>query len=310
MYEALSAVRRLLDELEFPFEFASAAAARRERDELLALLDLYILPRLEHPDAPLLMTVGGPTGSGASTIVNTLVGEIVTMPGVLRPTTRIPVLVHHPNDTAWFTTSDRPGWYGGEPALVERIASERVPAGVALLDAPPLDSVAASIRRPALEAIVAADLWLFITTAARYADALQWDLLGAAAQRRMSVAVVLNRVPAVAMNEVRSHLAELLAGRGLPNATLLDVIETELTSAGVLPSEAAEQVMRWFTDLAGDEQARTVIIRRTLHGAVEAVLGRLDAVLAGAGEDVFDQPTRDSLLSAASDVRRAWEDAA
>ena len=51
---------------------------------------------------PLLTVVGGSTGAGKSTLVNTLVGTRVSEPGVLRPTTRSPVLVHNPDDAHWF----------------------------------------------------------------------------------------------------------------------------------------------------------------------------------------------------------------
>ncbi len=43
-----------------------------------------------------------PPEPGKSTLVNSLVGSRVTEPGVLRPTTRSPVLVHHPDDAEWF----------------------------------------------------------------------------------------------------------------------------------------------------------------------------------------------------------------
>ena len=43
------------------------------------------------------MVVGGSTGAGKSTLVNTLVGAEVSTAGVLRPTTRAPVLACHPS---------------------------------------------------------------------------------------------------------------------------------------------------------------------------------------------------------------------
>src|SRR4051794_34327922 len=52
-----------------------AAAARRE---LVDQVEDYLLPRLERMDAPLLMVVGGSTGAGKSTLVNSLVGEDVS----------------------------------------------------------------------------------------------------------------------------------------------------------------------------------------------------------------------------------------
>ena len=51
----------------------------------------------------MLTVVGGSTGAGKSTLVNSLVRHRVTEPGVIRPTTRAPVLVHHPDDAHWFT---------------------------------------------------------------------------------------------------------------------------------------------------------------------------------------------------------------
>ena len=65
-------------------------------------LEDYVIPRLMTIDAPLLAVVGGSTGAGKSTLVNSLVGARVTEPGVLRPTTRSPVLVHNPADADWF----------------------------------------------------------------------------------------------------------------------------------------------------------------------------------------------------------------
>ncbi|MEK8225141.1 hypothetical protein NKG05_01905 [Oerskovia sp. M15] len=63
-------------------------------------LDDYLLPRLRARSAPLLVVVGGSTGAGKSTLVNSVLGERVTIPGILRPTTRSPVLAHHPSTCA------------------------------------------------------------------------------------------------------------------------------------------------------------------------------------------------------------------
>jgi hypothetical protein len=83
-------------------EVPGARQARRDRDELVAQIDDYLVPRLTNMDAPLLIVVGGSTGAGKSTLVNSLVGAPVSPAGVLRPTTRAPVLVCHPDDLRWF----------------------------------------------------------------------------------------------------------------------------------------------------------------------------------------------------------------
>ena len=87
-----------------PCRWTCPARRRRGRAQgsLLKQLDDYVLPRLEALDAPLLAVVGGSTGAGKSTLVNSLVGAEVSRTGVLRPTTRSPVLVHHPDDGRWF----------------------------------------------------------------------------------------------------------------------------------------------------------------------------------------------------------------
>ncbi|NHA01027.1 hypothetical protein G5V59_17170 [Nocardioides sp. W3-2-3] len=110
-------------------------------------LDDYVLPRLAEPDAPAVVVVGGPTGVGKSTLVNTLVGQPVTVPGTLRPTTRSAVLVHHPDDAGWFAperllpTFARTTSPTEEPHALRPVASDRVRRGLAVVDAPDFDSI-------------------------------------------------------------------------------------------------------------------------------------------------------------------------
>ncbi len=103
LLDALSALRDRVAAARFPLPLAGAPRARANRDELLAQLDDYLVPRLKEPEAPLLAVVGGSTGAGKSTLVNSLVGRRVSEAGVLRPTTRTPVLVCHPEDHHWFS---------------------------------------------------------------------------------------------------------------------------------------------------------------------------------------------------------------
>ena len=98
-------LERLRDDLRtvrLELQVPGTEEARRARDDLAAQVDDYILPRLRQMDAPALIVVGGSTGAGKSTLVNSLVGAVVSPAGVLRPTTRAPVLACHPDDVRWF----------------------------------------------------------------------------------------------------------------------------------------------------------------------------------------------------------------
>jgi hypothetical protein len=69
---------------------------------------------------------------------------------------------------------------------------------------------------------------VFVTTAARYADAVPWELLHTAQRRGTALAVVCNRVPPPAMREVMDHLGQMLAEGGLSRAALFGVPEVAL----------------------------------------------------------------------------------
>jgi hypothetical protein len=286
----IEALERLRDELRtvrLQLDVVDAPPARHVRDELVAQIDDYLLPRLRQMDAPLLMVVGGSTGAGKSTLVNSLVGEEVSPAGVLRPTTRSPVLACNPADVEWFE-GDRilpelargTGGDVGARALV-LVPTPALPEGLALLDSPDVDSVAAENRALAGQLLAAADSWLFVTTAARYADAVPWELLHAASERGTALAVVLNRVPADGAAEVTAHLAQMLEERGLPGTELLVVPEAAL-EGGLLPREALAPVREWLDRLAADAQARSALIERTLTGALASIPDRVETVRAAA----------------------------
>ena len=300
-----ASLERLRDELaplELSLDTPAAPAGRAMRDELTGQVDDYLLPRLRQMDAPLLMVVGGSTGAGKSTLVNSLVGTQVTTAGVLRPTTRSPVLACNPTDVGWFE-GDRvlPGLArttGGPagPGGLQLVPTDGLPAGVALLDAPDIDSVVEANRTLAGQLLAAADAWLFVTTAARYADAVPWDLLHAARDRGTSLSLVLDRVPRDAVDEIPGHLREMLTERGLGDTPLLVVPETTLED-GLLPAADLAPVRAWLDDLAADAQARSGLVRRTLTGALDSLPRRVGVVR----EALDEQEAATRALAAAVD---------
>ena len=275
-----SSLRVLTDALEatrLPLELPGVALARALRREQLAQLDDYVLPRLERLDAPLLAVIGGSTGAGKSTLVNSMIGRTVSRPGVIRPTTRSPVLVHHPDDAHWFGPERiLPGLArsleaANDTRTLQLVAEPSLPPGLAVLDAPDIDSVVAENRALATQLLAAADLWLFVTTAARYADAVPWDYLRSAVERSAALAVVLQRVPPAAMTEVPAHLGQLMADRGLGDSPLFAVPETVTDAEGLLPASAVAPIRGWLAALAADTRARTAVVLQTLDGALGAL---------------------------------------
>ena len=205
---SVESARALADALEQSLE-AMPQGSRGDAERALRRLQDIVLPRLEDADAPLLVVVGGSTGSGKSTLVNSLLGRNVSRAGAVRPTTRRPVLVCSQESRAWFM-SDRVlprlakhAGEGGESLDAITIAvDDTLGSGVGILDAPDIDSVEDGNRRLAAELLDGADLWVFVTSAARYADAVAWKHLEDAASRGLRVAIVLNRVPAGAAQEI------------------------------------------------------------------------------------------------------------
>ena len=100
--EELGRLRDDLAAVRLDLPVPGADEARRARDDLVAQVDDYLLPRLAQMDAPALIVVGGSTGAGKSTLLNSLIGSVVSPAGVLRPTTLAPVLAFHPDDLEWF----------------------------------------------------------------------------------------------------------------------------------------------------------------------------------------------------------------
>lgn len=271
---ALMQLRSELASSPLGLETPSAGSAREKREAVVSQLDDYILPRLVQLDAPLLAVVGGSTGAGKSTLVNSLVSRRVTEPGVLRPTTRTPVLVHNAADAEWFTPERilpdlmRTASESGETGGLRLAASDAIPAGLAILDAPDLDSVDSGNRWLAAQLLAAADLWLFVTSAARYADRVPWEFLQEAAGRSAAVAMVLDRTPAESMSEVRVHLARMMTARGLRDSPLFSVPECRLDADGLLEHEQVAPILDWLHDVAADDDIRMAVINQTVDGAV------------------------------------------
>ena len=232
----------------------------------------------------------------------------VTRAGAIRPTTRQPILLHHELDKSWLE-NDRilPGLrritgtalsrdqaipatrVGATPdaALTDSIIliqDDAVPRGMAILDAPDVDSISDENRRLAGQLLAAADLWIFVTTANRYADAVPWKLLSDAAGRNITVAVVLDRVPAGVEDEIATDLRAMLQREGLAGAELFVVPELELDAMDMLPAIAVAPLRAWLGELAANSESRAAVARQTLAGVLAQLADRGDALAVAMAE--------------------------
>ena len=307
---ALQRLRDTVADVELGLPTPERDSAAKSGQAVVDQVDDYLLPRLRDLDAPLLTVVGGSTGAGKSTLVNSVLGAAVTVSGVLRPTTRAPVLVCARADLPYFsdervlpglarTTGAGPD---AGPGAIRLVARDDLPAGLALLDAPDVDSVVEANRELASQLLAAADLWVFVTTAARYADAVPWDVLRTAQERGTALAVVLDRVPPEAVGEVAEDLAGMLSRAGLDSARLFVVEERPLVD-GLLPEDQIAPLRDWLHALAADQEQRAAVVRQTLAGALDSLQARV-ASLASAVDE------QDVAAGALVEAARASYDAA
>jgi energy-coupling factor transporter ATP-binding protein EcfA2 len=292
--EALVDARDQIASFRFVLDAPGIEEARAIQQDLLNQLDDYLLPRVRRKDAPLLVVLSGSTGAGKSTLVNTLVGERVSATGVLRPTTSSPILVCHPDDADWWlderyvlpgfgrVPGPAPDAVVGDQLVIMK--SDVLPKGLALLDSPDVDSVFEDHHEFAAQFLAAADVWVCVTTAARYADALVWRLLHRARDHGATLGVVLSRVPEGG-EEIVGHFTEMLKDNGLEQTAQFVIPETTV-SGGMLPSEAADEVQGWLSGISEDEDGRAEVIRSTLGGVLDTFRTRVPGLAAKVEEQV------------------------
>ena len=276
--EALVILRDRVAAAPLLLDAPGVAQAKAVKQKLLAQIDDYLLPRLRRPATPILVAVVGSTGAGKSTLVNSIVGERVSTTGIRRPTTNSPVLACHPDDAVWFAENRflpslprvrqeglaRPGRDG----LLVIAASAGMPRGLALLDTPDIDSVVRAHYDFAHQFLDASDLWLFVTTAARYADAPVWELLRYAKERGAALGIVLSRVPESGHSELVGHFCAMLEANGVEEADRFVIPET-VVADGVLPTEVFAPVRSWLEETAVNDDRRTALLTQTMSGVLD-----------------------------------------
>ncbi len=264
------------------FATANPAASARAR-QLHDHLDGFVRPRVADIDAPLLVLLLGPTGAGKSSLLNTIAGAEVSKAGVLRPTTRDAVLYASESDSHRILASSR---LAAMPK--ERLKLAAAPAssdGVAVIDAPDIDSVERDNRELADVLVETSDLCVFVTTATRYADLVPWEVLRRVRERGLPLVVVLNRVPADEHDRatVVADAKRLLGQASTPSAQgpmdliVIDEGDIEPRVSG-LAYEKTRPLLERIARLAAEADERRTVATLALAGALKGLAPLANAI--------------------------------
>lgn len=289
-------LQRLASELEnqdLRSGLLTASRTEQTRDRLIRIIRSYLIPRLTNPEAPLRVVFAGPTGSGKSTLINSLAGLEVSETGPIRPTTKGPVIL----------TSERARRHlenvGGLDCEVVT-GSAPILSHVALVDTPDIDSTTTEHRVMAEHLIDCADVVVMVTSALRYADLVPWEVLRRAMSRGTPLIFVLNRLTSGssgAMTDFASRLTE--AG-----------VEGDIIG---VPEHHVEVGTHWVPALAVRELGRRLVgLTRDRDRYQQEILRRvIDSTITQISE-LADQVERDRewVGDIATGIRLAFEDRA
>jgi GTPase Era involved in 16S rRNA processing len=279
---ATDALRDLAAALERRVATAPDAERAERAERLRRHVTEYLAPRALNAAAPLVVVILGSTGSGKSSLFNALADRAASPSGVLRPTTRRPIAIHHPAD-------------GGQELLpgmasrdaVDLVADPGARRGLVVVDAPDFDSVELSNRAMAEELLEAADLVIFVTTATRYADQVPWTILGRARERGVPLLAVLNRLPPETddSDAVGADYRRLLERGRLADAGAFGRLEVVPVLEGALDAErdaldagSVAQIRDALDRLMADDVARRALARRSLASALEGLPAAVDTL--------------------------------
>ncbi|MGW1187340.1 GTP-binding protein [Streptomyces sp. NPDC002559] len=280
----LDALRELVGLSRARLDGATLAEAGRVLDEAAA--------RQRLSSRHTVVAIAGATGSGKSTLFNTLAGAQISDTGLRRPTTSAPIAC---------------SWTDGAAGLLDRLAvpgrlrrrpqqsgteTDEALQGLVLVDLPDHDSAATGHRDQVDRVLALVDAVIWVVDPEKYADAaLHERYLRPLAGHAEVTFVVLNqidRLPGDTADQVLDDLRRLLDEDGMalgehgePGATVMSL--SALTGEGV--GELREMLGRFV-------QERTAAARR-LSADVDVAAARLRPVYVAEGRAGLGEQARE-----------------
>jgi len=277
------------------FRFPTSQPFDRERAELARSIDEYLKRRGGDGEAPLVVTVCGPTGGGKSLVVNSLLRRLISPVGNIRPTTLRPVICSHRDHAArsWSEfvgrVKDRVG------TQVETVLDDTSwLRWVTIVDSPPFDMPAGATaddgRFIADDVLAITDLCVFVVSALRYADAATWEHLELLRRRGLPVLFVINRLPPDEReHDVLGDYAARLAAAGMllePDPSLLFPISEQVPEAEAqILRPVSVALLRTELEQLGDRSMVIRFVDQARRGAVRDLVTRTLPLVAALGHE-------------------------
>lgn len=264
------------------------------RDRLARAIRTYLIPRFRDRETPLTVVFAGPTGSGKSTLVNSLTGTDLVDTGPLRPTTRHPVvLASARNGTRYEEIS------GVACEVIVGVAP--ILADVAIVDTPDIDSTSLGNRVAAETLLDNADIVVFVTSALRYADLVPWEILRRAVSRGAPVINVLNRLSADS-SAVTTAFRSMVSTAGL-EPDIIRVPEHHIApNRHRVPSIAIRELQKRILALVADAgSTRREVLERVMRSTTRETIALADALEAALVQAEVDLDTSHTRFSGAAE---------
>ena len=275
---ALHALEELVGGVRFDLPGDAGEQRNALKNEIIWGINEYLEPRLGDLESPLIAVLIGSTGSGKSTILNSLAGKRISKPGAIRPTTTEPVVWAHRKHADRYREDFLSG-YGSDERPIEVIAEDdAILEGLTLIDAPDFDSVVEHHRQIADDLLAVGDIIIFVTSAQRYADAVPWEFLEKAMTRAVPVLFVANRIPGDS-DEILDDYRRLLDERGFElGGRFFEIAEQQIDKLTAGLPDGAVAGLRARLRLMADRSGRDAVIDASIRGAVGALSVRTSAL--------------------------------